>query len=196
VVGVITVAVGTAFRASGSENARPRLVVFRLRDAHLPAGGGARIDFPAQARKMMIRIGATGRTYLIESRAGRSFYRLTNPNGQTCFGSGPRGKHLVDKHRLGFAACSAEFPSSHLPVLDLSVYDWRRNGDTHAYRIEGIAVDEVAAIEFLDAKGTKVISVPVVDNIYRAAHPPKAAFSRIVAADAGGRAVWTEPLSP
>jgi hypothetical protein len=194
-VGVVAIAAaaGGIYGAYGSATTKHHPVVHRLRHATLRPTG-LPVTFTGRGRMMLKHVGATGPSYFVATRAGRSFYRLTNPRGQTCFGSGP-DRASAGRATLGVAMCSHEFPSVGLPVLDLSVYDWPRGGGpAHAYRLEGVAVDGVAAVDWLDTDGAVVASVPVVDNIYRATSVPKEALSRVVAVDASQRPVWASPL--
>lgn len=196
-VGVLLVGLSVAggvYAAHGSATTKHDAVIKRLATAPLPPLGTP-ITLTGQAQSAMQHTGATGQPYFIETHGGRSFYRLTNPNGESCFGSGPDRANPANTYTLGVAMCSNEFPSTTTPVLDMSVYDWLQNGEAHLYRIEGVAATGVATIAYLDTTGAVAASVPVVNNIYTSSNVPSAALSQIEALDSNGSVVWTEPLT-
>jgi hypothetical protein len=125
---------------------------------------------------------------LLAVRGARALYLLQSRRGP-CVGGGQSDK----PGDLGSVECPhGPFPTSQLPVLDLSVYEGTTRGsrDLTLYRIEGVAADGVAAIAFLRPNGSVAVRVPVTANVYAASTMPGGPISGIVAYDGSGKELW------
>jgi hypothetical protein len=130
---------------------------------------------------------------ILGTRGDRSFYRL----GDHCYGLGPASP---TNHVFGAMGCVPKFPSPEVPVLDFTVFgssvgpDERPRPQTMTvHASEGIAADGVAKIAFLDAGGQVVADTPVIDNIYRFDPAPAGTALKLVAYDATGEVVFSQP---
>jgi hypothetical protein len=125
-------------------------------------------------------------------RDGRAVYRLERANAAPCFGVGP----ATDLGNVAAATCSrGGFPTAGQPVLDFSVYESTRHDvrDLSLYRVEGLAADGVAAVEFLRPNGTVALRVPVVANVYATSAVPNGAIAGFAAVDRAGKRLWRSP---
>jgi hypothetical protein len=125
-------------------------------------------------------------------RNGRAVYRLERTNGEPCFGVGP----AAEIGSPGSVVCPrGGFPRAGDPVLDFSVYEGTRRDlrELSLFRVEGIAADGVAAVEFLRPDGDVALRVPVVRNVYSSSAVPKGPVAGFAAVDAAGKRVWRSP---
>lgn len=159
---------------------------------------GTRVQ--AKARKRAEREHVPRVVFLLRQAEGRAVYRIggLRPGYTSCYGSGSAS----EIGRLGSIGCgrSGDFPSRQVPLNDMSVYQSSldpRTGRMEAprlSRLEGVAADGVAEIGLTDAKGDVITRVPVVDNVYILASPPKEATGGRVAYSRNGEAVYrTDP---
>ena len=146
----------------------------------------ARVDgLPARTAKI-----AGGR--LLATRNGRAFYRLERAGAAPCYGVGT----ATDAGTVDAVTCTrASFPTAVHPVLDFSVFESSRRDtrDLSLFRVEGIAADGVAAVEFLRPNGDLALSVPVTANVYATTDVPRGPVKGLAAVDKRGKRVWRSP---
>ena len=131
---------------------------------------------------------------LVSTQQGRSYYRIDNATGPPCYGVGPA---TPVTYRLGQVQCAANFPSAERPLLDFTVIQQTTDNVSSArvVRSEGIAADGVADVAFLTDKGEIVGVTPVKGNSYSANSLPAGHVTALIARDATGAVLWTEPLA-
>lgn len=61
------------------------------------------------------------------------------------------------------------------------------------FRVEGIAADGVAAVEFLRPNGKVALSVPVSSNVYATSAVPQGPIAGFAAVDKAGKRLWRSP---
>jgi len=125
-------------------------------------------------------------------RQGRALYRLNRVGAESCFGVGPANELGTP----GSVVCPrGGFPRAGEPVLDFSVYEGTRHDlrEFSLVRVEGIAADGVAAVEFFRPNGQIALSVPVVDNIYSTSSVPAGPIAGLAAVDKAGKRLWRSP---
>jgi hypothetical protein len=143
-----------------------------------------------------------------QSFAGEPPNRL-DLNGPGC---GPFGGNFVLPERIekisiggrqaqakGLAWLRAHpFPSPARPVLDMSGEGGDAGGGLQLGPVVGVAANSIHSIQLLAQSDCHpVVTVPVIDNVYIDAHPPRVAEAFLVARDAGGKVVWhSSPLNP
>jgi hypothetical protein len=133
---------------------------------------------------------------ILGTRGDRSFYRLS----EHCYGSGPAPP---TNHVFGQISCTPAFPSRNRPVLDTTVYGTIAGPDERpqpeamtVHRSEGFAADGVAKVALVDADGQVVAETLVVDNIYSFGPAPPGNAARVIAYDAAGEVVFSQPPRP
>jgi hypothetical protein len=131
---------------------------------------------------------------LLSTRQGRSYYRIDNATGPACYGVGPA---IPASYRLGQVQCAANFPSAERPLLDFTVIQQTTDDVSSArvVRSEGIAADGVADIAFVTANGEIVDVTPVKGNAYSADSLPAGHVTALIARDATGATLWTQPFA-
>ena len=130
--------------------------------------------------------------HVLAVRHGRVLYRLNLANGAPCFGAGP----ATQIGTPGSVICPrGGFPSGGRPVVDFSVYENRRHDvrEFSLYRVEGIATDGVAAVQFYRPNGDVALTVPVSANVYSAADVPIGPIAGYAAVDKDGNRIWRSP---
>jgi hypothetical protein len=157
--------------------------------AKLSNRGGAAVTI----RGLRMRGATINNGNVLAVRNGRAFYRLNVVGGGTCFGVG----RASDIGNPGSVTCPAGgFPRTGGDlVLDFSVYEGTRHDlrEFSLYRVEGLAADGVAAVEFYRPSGDIALTVPVVANVYTAAIVPKGPIAGFAAVDKEGKRVWRSP---
>jgi hypothetical protein len=148
---------------------------------------------PSAAARSAERIGVGGQPRLIGERAGRAFYRLEKPSGQTCYASGNAATATTET--LGVVACPAAFPTAAEPIIDLSLYDIDRSGTVKPVRFEGIAADSIHAVALVAPGGVTVALAPVAGGIYSFGAVPYTAVGELVAVDATGKIVFRDSFA-
>jgi hypothetical protein len=126
------------------------------------------------------------------TRNGRSFYRAQNEPGNACYAVGPAtpATSTLGIWSLGQIDCKPDFPSATDPVLDFTVL----HGSGTVWRSEGVAADGVVDVALQMSDGSLASVTPVVDNVYSLPDIPSASVDALVARDAAGNVVWSEPL--
>jgi hypothetical protein len=136
---------------------------------------------------------ATIRTgHVLAVRHGRALYRLELAGGAPCFGAGSASQIGTP----GSVICpKGGFPSGGSPVVDFSVYENTQHElrEFSLFRVEGVAADGVAAIQFFRPNGDVALTVPVSANVYSAADVPKGPVAGYAAIDKDGRRIWRSP---
>jgi hypothetical protein len=90
---------------------------------------------------------------------------------------------------VGVYGCGPGFPSATNPIRDDSIYGQNAGQKLMTlYQFSGIASNEVAAIDLIDANGTIVKHVPVTSSGIFSANPVPPGIVDVVAVNAGG--VW------
>ena len=119
----------------------------------------------AKSQHRAARLMGADAVYLLTSRAGRAYYRVTGSHG-TCYGAGPG-------ERVGFITgeeCpEGTFPTRDRPVLDYSVYEATshdRSAELSLFRAEGFAADGVTSVAFLGTNGEVLLRLPVRGNVF------------------------------
>jgi hypothetical protein len=156
--------------------------------AKLSNGGGPAIAI----RGLRMKLATIKTGHVLAVRHGRALYRLGLANGAPCFGAGP----ATDLGTPGSVICpKGGFPSGGSPVVDFSVYENTQHDlrQFSLYRVEGIAADGVAAIQFLRANGDIALTVPVSANVYSATDVPKGQVVGYAALDKDGKRLWRSP---
>ncbi len=178
---VLVAAVAASILVTQGDASRPQ--------ARLSNRGGTAV--PIRGLRMKWATIKTGNVLAV--RNGRALYRLNVVGGGTCFGVG----RASDIGNPGSVTCPAGgFPrTGGDPVLDFSVYEGTRHDlrEFSLYRIEGLAADGVAAVEFFRPNGDVALTVPVVANVYTAANVPKGPIAGFAAVDEGGKRIWRSP---
>jgi hypothetical protein len=83
------------------------------------------------------------------------------------------------------------FPSPSSPVLDMSGLTRLPSGQLFIESLVGVAADGVRSIQLLALSDCRpVVTVPVVNDVYIDAHPPKVAETFMVARDHNGKVIW------
>jgi len=129
---------------------------------------------------------------LLAVRGARAIYRLDRSGAAPCYGVGP----AADVADVDSVTCTrATFPTAVHPVLDFSVYEGTRRDvrELALFRVEGIAADGVARVEFLRPNGDVALSVPVTDNVYATASVPRGPVKGMAAVDKAGERFWRSP---
>lgn len=136
---------------------------------------------PASRREDMERFGASSLRQIAE-RDGHTFFVARRRDGGLCVSVGVTGSARV----LRSIACSPDFPSGKMPILDASTV--RGSPQLPAsIRLEGFAADGVAAVGILTTSDTIEAQTPVQDNVYsRAEEVPMENVAGIVALDRDG----------
>jgi hypothetical protein len=131
----------------------------------------------------------------LATRGGRTYYRVGNGTGADCFSIGPA--QATDFY-LGQIMCAPDFPSVARPVLDFTVLTQPSSNSASArvVRSEGFAADGVADVAFQTPDGKLADTTPVLNNVYVIATPPARYVTGIVARDASGKIVWSQPFTP
>jgi hypothetical protein len=143
-------------------------------------------------QRVLNDMGRAGAEISILARSGeRAFYRL----GKDCYGSGPVSP---SEYTFGVIKCSSDFPTAAQPVLDFSIFHSSSGGDAKPsaatlWRSEGIAADGVAKVALVTADGQSIAETAVVDNKYSFSALPAAGGVSLVAYDARGKVVFSEP---
>jgi hypothetical protein len=143
-------------------------------------------------RGLVVRTAHIGDGHLLATRAGRALYRLDRANAAPCFGVGPAD----DVGNIDSATCTrGRFPTAGHPLLDFSVYEGTRHDvrELSLYRVEGLAADGVAAVEFLRPNGKVALSVPVSANAYATSAVPSGPVAGYAAVDGAGKRLWRSP---
>ena len=128
---------------------------------------------------------------LLATRSGRALYRLDRAQASPCYGVGP----VTDLGNVDSATCPRGFPTAVHPVLDFSVYEGTRRDvrELALFRVEGIAADGVAAVEFLRPNGKVALTVPVASNVYATSAVPQGPIAGFAAVDKAGKRLWRSP---
>jgi hypothetical protein len=146
----------------------------------------------ADVRGLVVRSAHADSGTLLAIRGRRALYRLDRADDPPCFGTGPADQiGVVDS-----ATCArGAFPTSAHPILDFSVYEGTRRDvrELSLFRVEGVAADGVAAVEFLRPNGIVALTVPVSANVYATTNVPKGAVSGVAALDKNGKRIWRSP---
>jgi hypothetical protein len=147
---------------------------------------------PIAVHGLRMKLATIETGHVLAVRHGRALYRLTLVNGTPCFGAGPASQIGTP----GSVICpKGGFPSGSRPVVDFSVYENRRHDvrEFSLYRVEGIAADGVAAIQFFGPSGDVALTVPVSGNVYSAADLPTGPIAGYAAVDKDGKRMWRSP---
>lgn len=121
--------------------------------------------------------------YLLGTRNGHGYYRLTKPN-RYCYGVG-----ATTLHRPSQIKCFIKNPGV---FVDFSVAESSRgNPRIHLWRLEGMAHDGVAAVGMIGNRGQLLAKVSLHEGIYYLPSPPPAPIGKIVAYDAQGHVLAT-----
>ena len=129
---------------------------------------------------------------LLAVRGARALYRLDRSGAAPCYGVGP----AADVGNVDAVTCTrSAFPTAVHPVLDFSVYEGTRRDtrDLALFRVEGIAADGVAAVEFLRPTGEVALSVPVSENVYATTSVPRGPVKGMAALDNARKRLWRSP---
>jgi hypothetical protein len=160
------------------------------------ASDGARVSNPGKAvtavRGLAARTAKIRAGRVLETRGERAFYRLDRAGATPCYGVGPADRlGTVD----AVTCTRGAFPTAVHPILDFSVYESTRRDvrDVALFRVEGIAADGVASVEFLRPNGDVALSVPVTQNVYATTAVPRGAVRGMAAVDKGGKRFWRSP---
>ena len=159
------------------------------RDLTRVSNAGTSVD---AVRGLAARSAKVRTAELLAVRGARAVYRLDRAGAAPCYGVGP----AADVGNVDAVTCTrTAFPTAVHPVLDFSVYEGTRR-DTRElalFRVEGIAADGVAAVEFLRPTGEVALSVPVTQNVYATSSVPRGAVKGMVAVDKAGKRLWRSP---
>jgi len=68
------------------------------------------------------------------------------------------------------------------------------HGSGAVWRSEGIAADGIADVALRTTAGDLIDVTPVANNVYSLSGLPSGRVDALVARDAGGRVLWSEPL--
>ena len=139
------------------------------------------------ARTAKIRGGS-----LLATRGPRALYALERANAAPCYGVGP----AADLGNVDGVTCTrGAFPTGAHPILDFSVYESTKRNvrELSLYRVEGIAADGVAQVDFLRPNGEVALSVPVAQNVYATTAVPKGPVKGFAAVDKAGKRIWRSP---
>jgi hypothetical protein len=152
------------------------------------SNGGRPEVLPSRTRQMLERFGLDGPASLLAVRDGRLFHRIAGTSRGTCYAVG-------DATDLGLITCSHGFPGRNHPLLDLSIYEIAKDGGSMPavtpYRIQGVAVDGVAAVALLAPDGRVATRIPVVANTYLLTSPTAEPVIGIAALNAAGERVFS-----
>ena len=184
-----TLALAAAVATAATAAAAFALRTDASRDATRVSNAGSAVGYVRglAARSAKVRGGR-----LLAVRGTRALYRLDRPGAAPCYGVGP----AVQVGNVDAVTCTrTAFPTAVHPVLDFSVYEGTRR-DTRElalFRVEGIAADGVAAVEFLRPNGDVALSVPVAENVYATAAVPRGPIRGMSAVDKAGKRLWRSP---
>jgi hypothetical protein len=181
-LGVVAVAAGIAAFAATRGDASPDTAALSNR-------GGAAV----RIRGLQLAGARITTGTVLGVRNGRALYRLNRAGGGApCFGVG----EASDLGNPGSVVCPrGAFPSTSNPVLDLSVYEGMQHDrrDFSLFRVEGVAADGVAAVQFFRPDGSVALSVPVTANVYATSRVPAGMVAGIAAVDKAGKRIWRSP---
>jgi hypothetical protein len=154
---------------------------------------GQPMDASPSQRHELENVGAISASRLA-TRDGRTFYRLLRSDGSVCYAV----NSTSDPDRIGSTTCPAvpgSFPSSHLPVLDLTVFESTSHvlGDTHVVASQGFAADGVTTVALLDQNGKAVARARASDNVYTVDVPQGRVATTVVAYDRKKAEVFRVP---
>lgn len=117
---------------------------------------------------------------LIAERGVRAFYRLDRADGRTCYAVG-RG---TEQASPGIVTCGPNLLSADRPVVDMSIFEFRRDASIHAgspsgtlISVAGIAADTVASVEMRDDTAVPLAEIQVTDNVYHSDQIPAGSTS-------------------
>ena len=128
--------------------------------------------------------GTISGVYLLAKAHGAAFYRLANADGSDCYAVGPE----APTHGLfGQVGCPTDFPGQ-TPIVDFTL--------GQANRVMGIAADSVSEIALLDSAGRTVGHTQVVDNVFSLPSANRPNVAKLVALDAAGNQLYSEPEYP
>lgn len=141
---------------------------------------------PASKREDESRVDASSLRQ-IATRNGHAFFVANRQGGGVCVSVG-----VVESARtLGAIACSPDFPSPSMPILDQSVFAGSFDGPT-VRLLQGFAADGVASVGLRTASGVVEAKTPVENNVYyRSTSLPAEPIDEIVALDAGGNVIYS-----
>jgi hypothetical protein len=135
---------------------------------------------PASESEDASRVGASS-LRKIASRNGHAFFVANRQGGGVCVSVGVVGSSRT----LGSIACSPDFPSQSMPVVDQSVFSGSPERPS-LIRLEGFADDSVSRVGILTANGIEA-ETAVDQNVYsRVEDLPNTDVLGIVALNANG----------
>lgn len=198
VVSAVVIAFAAA-TASGGENSDPPNNVQATPLTAIGKMGGPPIALmPADARalqRFVISGYSLENASVLATRNARTYFRIANKSGSDCYAVGP--VHATE-YRLGQIMCAADFPSRERAVLDFTVLTQPSpdHASARVVRSEGFAADGVVDVGFETDDGQLVVITPVVNNVYSVVAPPGQHVAKLLARDAIGDTVWSQPFSP
>ena len=192
VVSLVIVAVAGigSYAAGGTPGPSPESIASLSR----VSAKGEPVVLPMDRRRADLERAGYGAVEKIGSIGERNVLRINRADHAPCYGSGRKGAAWP----IGRYVCHngpSPFPSAQNPVLDFSLASVVP-GDKHAHyeQVSGIAADGVEAINVLDAAGTLLVRLPVLNNIYGASATTLGQdAAQLQAVDATGAVVATMP---
>jgi hypothetical protein len=177
------VAAGGAFSAGGPSGPLTQV-----------SNRGSSFDIAAAVKQHM-GLDGYGAINLIANTNGERYLRFSRTNGNDCYGSGS----VTGTLPVGVIKCDngpSPFPSSSVPILDLSVVQVNADNSSSYVRVSGVAADGVSRIGVLNAAGQIVQTIPVTQNVYDSTDIAAGTVGALVALDSTGAVVAREPSQP
>lgn len=165
------------------------------------AAAAAPLDF--SNRGVLVPLSAREQAAMVRAHRSPHVYRLATVGQLTFFRFGDSGLCYGAKRDFKLVEVSASSVprvfggyvcwGTPRPVMDFSVFGASRQHPTmQLWKLQGIAVDQVASIRLLSAKGRVLIAVPVHNNVYALFPVPSGAIS-LEAVTATGKIVQRLP---
>jgi hypothetical protein len=143
-------------------------------------------------REELQNVGAVAVSRLA-TRAGRTFYRLLQPDGTICYAIDTTGGDHVGNTSCPRAGTT--FPTPSNPVLDLSIFESTSHtpGEEHVVSAQGFAADGVKTIALLDRAARILARERVSGNVYALDVPGGKVAASVVAYDSKHAEVYRVP---
>lgn len=125
------------------------------------------------------------------AKGNQAFYRFKADAGRYCYSVSTPGS----ASQFGPLMCSEGFPSSEVPLLDMSVVEASSHDQqsAHFIQVRGFASDAVARVGVATSDGKIVASVPVVNNTYEMTELPEQPVSAVIALGRDGSKLTVIP---
>ncbi|MDQ5822073.1 MAG: hypothetical protein M3540_11595 [Actinomycetota bacterium] len=110
------------------------------------------------------------------AKGEHAFYRFKADAGRYCYSVSTPGS----ASKFGPLMCGEGFPSTQVPLLDMSVVEASSMQSPHFINVRGFASDAVARVGLATSDGKIVASVPVINNTYELTDLPEQPVSTVI----------------